>query len=153
MLIGRQLVFPEGIVLEGGDKISSRLCFSWGMSTKIVSYGRIHDQLNGNPAGTTYTKNWGLKNVSLMPYYPDPGPDNCIYLDYLYDIEPLLHNVRMVMHKGAVKGGQLNATAINFKKTIDPSFIDVTFDGGLNHIYGLDSTYGWGVMNARLESV
>lgn len=151
--IDGQLIFPEGVVLDGKDKLSSRLCFSWGVTTKIISYGRIYDQLEGNPVGTTFTKNWGLKNLSLFPYYPESGPSSCTYFDYLYDIEPVLHSVRIVMHKGAISGGQLNATAAHFKKTIDPDFIDVTFDGGLNHLDASDSSYGWGMRTARMSGL
>lgn len=157
--ISGQLVIPEGVVLDGVDKISGRLCFGWSITTKIVGYGRIYDQAQGNPVGTTFTKNWGLKNISLVPYYPEPGPGSCTYVDYLFDIEPLLHNVRFIMHKGAVSGGQLNAIAVGFRKCIEPDFQDVTFDGGLDHLYALDATYGtngidgWGVVRGRLRGI
>lgn len=151
--IDRQLVFPEGVVLDGKDKLSSRLCFSWGLTTKIIGYGRVYDQLQGNVPATTFTKNWGLKNLTLAPYYPASGPGSCVYVDYLFDIEPILHHIRIIMHKGAVLGGQLNATAAHFSKCIDPDFIDVTFDGGLNHLDASDSTHGWGMRTARMSGL
>lgn len=151
--ISGQLVVPEGVVLDGVDKISGRICFGWSVTTKIVGYGRIYDQAQGNPIGTTFTKNWGLKNISLVPYYPETGPSSCTYVDYLFDIEPLLHNVRFILHKGAVSGGQLNAVGVGFRKCIDPDFQDVTFDGGLDHLYALDATYGWGVITARCRGI
>ena len=149
-LVQGTLYFPEGVVWEGTDMIATGFAFGWTQTTKISGYGKLHDMQNGNAAGTTFTKNWGLKNMTMAPYYYESGPSSCVYLDLVRDIEPRLQDVRFIMHKGAVKGGQLNATAVRFAKVEDPDFNNITMDGGSNHLY---TAFGveWGVRKARIS--
>lgn len=152
-LVKGALYYPEGISTEATDPVSGGFAFGWtGATTKISGYGKLHDILSGNAPGTTFTKNWGIKNMSLTPYYFEAGPASCIYLDLLRDIEPRLENVRFIMHKGAVSGGQLNATGIRFDRVEDADFNSVTLDGGSNHLSTVVGA-AWGTARGRMSRI
>lgn len=151
-LIQGALYYPEGICTDAGDQVSGGFAFGWSTTNKISGYGKLYDIQKGNPPGTTFTKNWGLKNMSLAPYYFELGPASCVYLDLLRDIEPRLQNVRFIMHKGAVSGGQLNATAIRMNRVTDADFDNVTMDGGANHIFSVVGV-PWATITGRMSRI
>jgi hypothetical protein len=148
-----QLVMREGVFLVGSGVTAARLQFGWtGGTSKIIGYGQKYDVLQSNPPGTTFTKNWGLQNITLMPSYTESGPGSCAYIDSLFDIELTLINVRIIMHKGAVGGGQLNAIGLRLEKSIDLKMYGVTFDGGTDHISAAGAS-SFGMTNAICTGV
>lgn len=152
-LISGTLKIPEGVVMDGGDKITSRLVMGWTTSTtKVIPWGHWDDTQNARPWGTTFTKNFGIKNLSFIPHYSEPGPSDTRVLDLIFTIEFMLHDVRFVLQKGAVGGGQLNATAIHMQKCIDSDWFNVTFDGGRDHIVAevdAGQPTQWGCITSR----
>lgn len=142
-LIKNTLRMREGVYLLGVSPYSSRFRFDWSGSLIGIS--------NQTISGESFTKNFGISNIGFLPDYNAPTPSSVVFLSFNFAIEPLVHNCRFILHKGAIGGGKINGTAIKLEKCINVDFDRLVFDGGL---VGVSATgTEWGSRNGRFNNL
>lgn len=121
-----QIKMRVGVQIKGASQYATRLRFTFVTYTDgVICYDD----------GATQIKNFGLTDMALLIDYNAAGPGSCNFVALRNCVEPQLANLRIVQHRGAVGGGQVNTNAVLMDRVINADVRSVVFDGGNRGIY------------------